>query len=1169
VFVAAARGRVPAEEVLAVLRGEAVAPEGPGWPGGPYLGLVPFEERDAQLFFGRDELADQLVRRLAERPGGAGILLVAGESGSGKSSLLRAGLLPRLAAGVLGPGSERWPRRVIRPTGSPLRELAMHLAEMAGVDPVSVYRSLSAAPDKAPMLVEQAARTATGRGPGPGSGGPAGATVGAPPRVVLVVDQFEELFTAGEDGDVYTAEREAFVAALHAAATIPAGPCRLPTALVVAAVRADYLGRLIAYPPLKAALDAGLFTVGPMSEAELRLAVTGPAAEAGLVVEPAVVEAVVAELRGEGGGGLGSGILPLMSQAMAATWERREGNELTLRGYRRAGGVADAVNRGAQAAYDALTSGQQDAARLIFTQLTVLTPDGRFTRRRCRRADLRSGATQIAADIDAVIDVFSARRLLVLGEDSVEIAHDVLLQAWKQLRDWLGDDQLDRALYSQVVIDAATWESNGRDSAYLYRPGRLATIDAAAARWQGAPTRYPPLPATGEAFLGAAHHATRRAVRRRRRVIAGLLALTVIAVSAAGIAVHDAADASRQAANAARQHAIALSRQLAAEILAAGSASPLTARRLAVAAWRIFPTDQAGSALASLLMEQQQDGILPGNPSDGGVNTVAFSPDRRLLAAAYGDGYVRLWNPVTGQAAGSPLPVDTGPAGDAFGLAFSPDGKLLATGDAAGYLRLWNPATGQAVGAPLPADTSPVGGVNAVAFSPDGKLLASAGVDGTVRLWNPATGQAVGAPLLIGSSPRGGGSVNGVAFSPDGKLLATADTAGYVRLWNPATGQAVGAPFLAATTGGVNGVAFSPDGTLLASAGGDGTVRLRNPATRQAPRAPLPPVIGGVDAVAFSPDGTLLASAGGDGDVRTWDLANQRLASVIPAETGPESSVDGVAFSPDGRLLASADGDGTVRLWNPATGQASGGFSGRNTVAFSPDGKVLAVPEFDGTVRTWDLATRQATGAPLPVDLRGSVTGVAFSPDGTMLATANTDGYVPLWDLATRKPVGAPLPADPGDSVNGVAFSPDGRLLASADGDGTVRLWNRASGQAVGAPLVAATSGGVNAVAFSPDGKLLAAAYSDGDARLWNPATGQAVAVPLPSGTGSGGSVTGVAFSPDGKFLATADTDGTVRMWQMPLFTNPYAALCADVGPPTKADWTHYAPGEPQPNVCR
>jgi hypothetical protein len=563
---------------------------------------------------------------------------------------------------------------------------------------------------------------------------PADAAAAASPRLVLVVDQFEEVFTA-EASDAGHGECEAFIAALHAAATIPAGPWGLPPALVVAAVRADYLGRLIAHPALKAALDAGPFTVGPMSEAELRLAVTGPAAEAGLVVEPALVEAVIAELRGEAGGGMGSGVLPLMSQAMAATWERREGNELPLRGYRRAGRVADAVNRGAQAAYDTLTRSQQDAARLVFTQLTVITPDGRLGRRRCRRADLSSGGPQMAADVDAVIGVFSARRLLVLGEDSVEIAHDALLQAWKQLRDWLGDDQLDRALYSQVSTDAATWDGHSRDPAYLYRPGRLAAIDAAAARWQGAPIRYPPLPATSEAFLGAAHHAARYATRRRRGVIAGLLALTVIAISAAGLAVRDAANASRQAANASRQHAIALSRQLAANSLAADPTNPLTARRLAVAAWRIFPTDQAGSVLAGLLMEQQQRGILPGNPFNGGVNVVAFSPDGHLLAAAYNDGYVRLWNPVTAQAVGSPLPADTGPGGSGYGMAFSPDGKLLATGETDGYVQLWNPATGQAVGAPLLADTGPTGGVDGVAFSPDGKLLASADADGTVRTW--------------------------------------------------------------------------------------------------------------------------------------------------------------------------------------------------------------------------------------------------------------------------------------------------------------------------------------------------------------------------------------------------------------------------------------------------
>ena len=209
------------------------------------------------------------------------------------------------------------------------------------------------------MLIEHALRTVSSRGadagPGAGSGGPADVAAAVPPRLVLVIDQLEELFTAGADADAGTVEREAFIAALHAAATIPAGPQKLPQALVIAAVRADFLGRLIAYPPLRAALDAGPFTVGPMSEAELRLAMTGPAAEAGLAVEPAVVEAVIAELREGARGGLGSGVLPLMSQAMATTWEHREGDGLTLRSYRRAGGVANAVNRSAQTAYDALT----------------------------------------------------------------------------------------------------------------------------------------------------------------------------------------------------------------------------------------------------------------------------------------------------------------------------------------------------------------------------------------------------------------------------------------------------------------------------------------------------------------------------------------------------------------------------------------------------------------------------------------------------------------------------------------------------------------------------------------------------------------------------------------------------------------------------------------------
>src|SRR5262249_33987343 len=306
--------------------------------------------------------------------------------------------------------------------------------------------------------------------------------------------------------------------------------------------------------------------------------------------------------------------------------------------------------------------------------------------------------------------------------------------------------------------------------------------------------------------------AHRRRARRRRAVIAGLLALTVTAVTTAGIAV-------RNAANAARQHAIALSRQLAAEGLGLDLTDPVTARRLAVAAWRVFPTVQAGSAMTALLAEQQQDGILPADPS--GVNGIAFSPSGTVLASAGDDGTVRLWNPATGQAVGPPLVVGTRKGVNA--VAFSPDGRLLASAGRDGTVRLWNPVTGRAVRV-LQATGSTRGGVRAVAFSPNSKLLATADSDGTVRLWNPATGRAV--RVLHAASTQGG--VSAVTFSPDGTLLATGGD--MVQLWNPATGRAVRVLHAPSTQGGVSAVAFSPDGTLLATGGGS-AVGVWDPAT--------------------------------------------------------------------------------------------------------------------------------------------------------------------------------------------------------------------------------------------------------------------------------------------------------------------------------------------------
>jgi WD40 repeat protein/transcriptional regulator with XRE-family HTH domain len=1214
VFVAAARGRVPAAEVLAAVRGSAgPAAEGPApgeslaWSGCPYLGLVPFEERDARVFYGRGEMVAQLVQWLAGRLDGAGMLLVAGESGAGKSSLLRAGLMPWLAAGALGPGSERWPRRVIRPTASPLRELAMQLAEVASADPVSVYRSLSAAPDEASMLVEQAVRIATSRGPAAGPDRPGDAAGCPPPRLILVVDQFEELFTAGGDAD---ADREDFITALHAAATVPAGPQNLPAAVVVGVVRADYLGRLIGYPALKAALEAGPFTVGPMSEGELRLAVTGPAAEAGLAVELALVEAVIAELREGAGGGLGSGVLPLMSQAMAATWQRRAGNELTLRGYRRAGGVADSVNRSAQAAYDTLTGPQKDAARLVFTQLTVITVDGQFARRRCHRADLRAPGSPMAADIDAVIEVFSAQRLLVLGEDSVEISHDALLQAWKQLQDWLGDDQIDRALYSQVITDADTWEGNGRDSSYLYQPGRLATIDAARARWQDATTRYPPLPATSVAFLDAAHQAARRNIRRRRSGVAILALLTVLAVVASGFAFH-------QRAAAVQQRDQAIYNQVAAEALEFGTSDTALAAQLNLAAYRIRPTQDLASRLVNtentplpsplaagagfvysvafspdgpVMASGNADGTtrlwdvadprhpLPlgqplGSASVGGglnITSVAFSRDRRLLASGDTDGTVQLWGvsrPAHPQPLGVAAPRD---AASVSSLAFSRDGRTLAVGADDGAIQLWdiaNPAhprpLGQAVtGAP----------VESVALRPDGHTLAGGSLDGTVRLWDvtdPAKPRPLGPPLT-----GAGAEVNSVAFSPDGRTLASGDNIGTIRLWNvtdPAHPRLLG-PIL--TGGGaVGSVAFSPDGRTLASGSFDGTIWLwdvTDPAYPSPLGQRLTGATGAIQSVAFSPDGHTLASGSLDGIIRLWSLPQTILAG---SSGGPNE----VAFNPVRRMLASSDEISAVRLWDvtePAHPRLLGpvpiaGTTAVDTLELSPDGRILATGDYGGTVRLWDVTepARPRLLGSIPIGDGVVVLSVAFSPDGHTLATGNSDGSVRLWDIADPahpRLTGPILPGGTGgQSVTSVAFSRDRHLLASGSLDGTVRLWDIAQ-PAEPLPLgVGATGDGapVYSLAFSPDGRNLASGDYGGTIRLWNiadPEYPRQLGRPL---TGGGAEVNSVAFSPDGHTLASGSDDGTVRRWDVSEPADPRPLGQLPTGSTIPVDSVAFGPG--------
>jgi WD40 repeat protein len=1173
------------ERLVAGIKGEAIAggayalPDEPA----PYRGLLPFEADQARFFFGRE--AD--YRALIEKLKRYSFVAVIGASGSGKSSLVRAGLLPRLKSQE-SLDSRQWRSLIFTPGSQPLRALAEQLATFGpATDRLRLADELTDRLSRRADGLRTAITTLLADHPQP---------------VLLVVDQFEELFTMCRGSSAHCRSLvEQFVTNLAEAAGGSDNRIR-----VLITLRADFLDRCLALASLRDLLQDRQFLLGPLSEGSLREAMARPAQEVGAFFEKGLINTIMRDVSPE------PGILPLLQHALYELWRARRGPWLTLEAYEASGGVSGALRRRAQATYDALTPDQKRLARSIFLRLTALGEGASDTRRRAARAELYPAGVD-PAQVESVLHALSSEqaRLIVADEQTVEVTHEALIQQWDTLHEWLEADREALRTHRHLTRAAQEWARLGRDPGELYRGARLAQ----AREW--AETQANELNELEQAFLKAslaeqerlaqereaqrqrdleaaqklaraeeqrAEEAEARAreqaqatARLRRRNL-GLVAFGFMALLfalAAGIFAalsNMSANTARSAqatAEAERERAelqanLAFSRQLAAQAQSLADQNPETAMLLAIEAQRAAQTDEATDIMAKLPYIYPPIATrLHGHT--GRVVDIAWSPDGVYLASKSNDGNVIIWEPESGQSntlrdprlndvLGGGLLTMANMMGT-HGLAWNPIGRQLASASVEETILIWSPVVSQ----PLAILKSP-GPVSGLAWRPDGSQLAAASRDGTVNIWllSALLGSSNAAHLNLEGHAE---NVESVAWSPDGSYLASASSDQTIIIWDTNSGRVL--TRLQGHTGSVVSVAWRPDGRQLASASADQTIIIWDVNLGQ-PAVTLRDYSRGIKNVAWSPDGRQLASASDDNTVVVWDIATAQPVTTLRGHTG---GVTSLAWHPDGDRLASGSGDSTIIVWDLTIGPPATRLdaSGRIfSLAWSADNRQIAAASSDDIVTLWDVTSLQETAV-----LTGHshfVEHLAWSPDDIYLAAASQDNGVTVWNVASGR---ARQLYDRSGGVSEMSWSPDGQQLTTTLFDGSVVVWSLVTGQRTTvlatdltksqSELTLSPDGNRFASAlednriiiseaktrqtldiltsftktiwdltWSPAGDQLAAAGDDGQIMIWETVSGQVTSL-----AGKTDTVWQMAWSPDGSRLASASSDKTVTVWDV------------------------------------